>query len=83
MVYKRDKKEWIKSFVFAGGLLGSIPSLLQKKPSSYSIQAMEKSEVWVLPAQELTNGLSSLKLYESTMIRFFIRFVFKKGRTSC
>lgn len=78
LVYKRDKKEWIKSFVFAGGLLGSIPSLLQKKPSSYSIQAMEQSEVWVLPAQELTNGLSSLKLYESTMIDFLSALYLKK-----
>lgn len=37
LVYHNEKREWIKSFLFEGAFLGSIPSTFQKQPSTYSI----------------------------------------------
>ncbi|GBF51615.1 cyclic nucleotide-binding domain protein [Leptospira ryugenii] len=78
LVYKRGKKEWIKSFVFPGGLLGSIPSILQKKPSTYLIQAMERSEVIVLPSRLLFETLSQSNSYLSILNDFLSELYLKK-----
>jgi CRP-like cAMP-binding protein len=61
LVYKIGKKQWIKSFIFENGIVGSLPSILEKKPSSYFIQAMEETEVLIL------NGTSLFKKYESDL----------------
>lgn len=78
LAYKRGSKEWIKSFVFGGGLLGSVPSLLQKKTSSYAIQAMEKSEVLVIPSLTLLENLSSSNQYLTILNDFLSDLYLKK-----
>ncbi|GBF43716.1 cAMP-binding protein [Leptospira ellinghausenii] len=80
LVYKNDKKEWIKSFLFEGSILGSIPSILQKKPSTYSIIAIEPSEVFILPAKELITFFDTEIDYKTYMIQFLTNLYLKKEK---
>ncbi|MBM9546179.1 Crp/Fnr family transcriptional regulator [Leptospira sp. 201903074] len=78
LVYKQGKKEWIKSFIFEGGLLGSLPSIVNEQPSTYSILALEPSEVFVLSASEFKSKLDSENRYKEFLIQFLSTLYLKK-----
>lgn len=48
----KDEHEFNHSFVFENELMGGYPSLLRKKPSTYSIQAMEDCDLLVMKWEE-------------------------------
>ncbi|XDD53955.1 Crp/Fnr family transcriptional regulator [Leptospira sp. WS4.C2] len=78
LVYKQGKKEWIKSFIFEGGILGSLPSILNQQKSTYSILALEPSEVFVLPANELKTKMEKEDRYKEFLIQFLSNLYLKK-----
>lgn len=78
LVYKQGKKEWIKSFIFEGGLLGSLPSILNQQTSTYSILALEPSEVFVLTANEFKTKMETENQYKDFLIQFLSHLYLKK-----
>lgn len=78
LVYKLGKKEWIKSFIFEGGVLGSLPSVFNQKPSTYSILALEPSEVFVLHVSEFKSKLEKKNQYKEFLIQFLSTLYLKK-----
>lgn len=80
LVFQNGKKEWIKSFLFEGSIIGSIPSILQKKPSTYSIIAIEPAEVFILKAKQLVSLFETEALYNSYMIQFLMNLYLKKEK---
>ncbi|WP_233440841.1 Crp/Fnr family transcriptional regulator [Leptospira biflexa] len=80
LVYHHQKKEWIKSFLFEGSFLGSIPSILQKKPSTYSIIALEPSEVLVLPSKKFSQLFEIESMYQKFLIQFLTSLYLKKEK---
>ncbi len=48
----KDNHEFNHSFVFENELMGGYPSLLRKRPSTYSIQAMEDCDLLVIRWEE-------------------------------
>ncbi|MDF3820268.1 Crp/Fnr family transcriptional regulator [Leptospira sp. 96542] len=80
LVYQNKKKEWIKSFLFEGSLLGSIPSILDHKPSTYSIIAIESSEVLVLPAKDFKATFKMDTLYKDFLIQLLTSLYLKKEK---
>ncbi|XDD46205.1 Crp/Fnr family transcriptional regulator [Leptospira sp. WS39.C2] len=80
LVYQNQNKEWIKSFLFEGSILGSIPSILQKKPSTYSIVAMETSEVFIIPTNEFMSFFETETKYKTFMIQFLTNLYLKKEK---
>ena len=80
LIYKNGKKEWIKSFVFSKGILGSIPSLLENKPSSYAIQSIEKSEVLVIESFLLQKSLQENNQYYIYLSKFLADLYLQKEK---
>ncbi|TGL39225.1 Crp/Fnr family transcriptional regulator [Leptospira perdikensis] len=78
LVYKQGKKEWIKSFIFEGGLLGSLPSILGHQTSKYSILALEPSEVFVLTANVFKTKMEKENQYKDFLIQFLSNLYLKK-----
>ena len=54
----KDEHEFNHSFVFENELMGGYPSLLRKKPSTYSIQAMEECDLLVIKWEEFESFFS-------------------------
>ncbi|TGL75041.1 Crp/Fnr family transcriptional regulator [Leptospira jelokensis] len=80
LVYHNEKKEWIKSFLFEGAFLGSIPSTFQKQPSTYSIISMEISEVFVLPIKVWNQIFEEESSYQKFLIQFLTTLYLKKEK---
>ncbi|TGL23827.1 Crp/Fnr family transcriptional regulator [Leptospira yanagawae] len=80
LVYQNEKKQWIKSFLFEGSFLGSIPSIFQKKPSTYSIISMETSEVIVLPIKVWNQIFEVESSYQKFLIQFLTTLYLKKEK---
>jgi CRP-like cAMP-binding protein len=59
LYYVHDEVEVSVWFAFANSSAIDIYSFISEKPSNYFLQAIEDSEIWYLPKQEL------LKLYET------------------
>ncbi|MGV3666754.1 MAG: Crp/Fnr family transcriptional regulator [Leptospira bouyouniensis] len=80
LVYHNTKKQWIKSFLFEGSFLGSIPSILQKKPSTYSIISIETSEVFVLPKNVWKQLFGEESSFQKFLIQFLTTLYLKKEK---
>ncbi|MCT8334481.1 Crp/Fnr family transcriptional regulator [Leptospira sp. 85282-16] len=78
LIYKHGKKEWIKSFIFEDGLLGSIPSIFENQPIPYSIIAIEPSEVIVLTVNEFKSKMEKENGYQNFLIQFLSHLYLKK-----
>ncbi|TGK89340.1 Crp/Fnr family transcriptional regulator [Leptospira bourretii] len=78
LIYKNGKKEWIKSFIFEDGILGSLPSVLENQPIPYSIIAIEPSEVIVLTTNEFKSKMEKENGYQNFLIQFLSKLYLKK-----
>ena len=54
----KDNHEFNHSFVFENELMGGYPSLLRKRPSTYSIQAMEECDLLIINWEEFESFFS-------------------------
>lgn len=75
-----DGKEFIKSFILPGNIIGNLSSIKTELPCTFSLQCLEESELYRLNYQDIYNQCLSDQNMSKTMIDILLQLVQKKEK---